>query len=237
MRLLSRWTSRFSILLLLPSGLVAQESFKVEELEAGAAVVGCPGGRGGPQLAGLPDHGRPGQAVCRDLAAEVDSGLVQTVRARRGSSSSPFSSQSELLGVVQLRGGRPRLSRPGHRQGSVHDAVRSPAGQRRPSGSEPLSRLRLALAGSQGQDAGRCCPASSSRPAAPSPRAPAIPRASSCWPSPRPPRAAATMIHDAEKNTWRVVVPLSLAVKGESKPLESTRVDHRGRRLRSGLST
>jgi hypothetical protein len=27
------------------------------------------------------------------------------------------------------------------------------------------------------------------------------------------------LIHDTEKNTWRVVVPLNLAVKGESKPL------------------
>lgn len=27
------------------------------------------------------------------------------------------------------------------------------------------------------------------------------------------------MIHDAEKNTWRVVVPLSLSVKGESTPM------------------
>ncbi|QEH38187.1 hypothetical protein OJF2_67850 [Aquisphaera giovannonii] len=29
---------------------------------------------------------------------------------------------------------------------------------------------------------------------------------------------APSMIHDGEKNTWRVVVPLSLAVKGEAKP-------------------
>jgi len=28
-----------------------------------------------------------------------------------------------------------------------------------------------------------------------------------------------SLIHDEEKNTWRVVVPLSLTVKGESKPL------------------
>jgi hypothetical protein len=28
-----------------------------------------------------------------------------------------------------------------------------------------------------------------------------------------------SMIHDEEKNTWRVVVPLQLAVRGESKPL------------------
>jgi hypothetical protein len=28
-----------------------------------------------------------------------------------------------------------------------------------------------------------------------------------------------SMIHDEEKNTWRVVVPLQLTVKGESKPL------------------
>jgi hypothetical protein len=28
-----------------------------------------------------------------------------------------------------------------------------------------------------------------------------------------------SMIHDSEKNTWRVVVPLSLTVKGESKPM------------------
>ena len=27
------------------------------------------------------------------------------------------------------------------------------------------------------------------------------------------------MIHDAEKNTWRVVVPLDLTVQGESKPM------------------
>jgi hypothetical protein len=32
-------------------------------------------------------------------------------------------------------------------------------------------------------------------------------------------QAAPTMIHDAEKNTWRVVLPLGLEVKGESKPL------------------
>jgi hypothetical protein len=28
------------------------------------------------------------------------------------------------------------------------------------------------------------------------------------------------MIHDDEKNTWRLVVPLMLSVKGESQPLE-----------------
>jgi len=36
-----------------------------------------------------------------------------------------------------------------------------------------------------------------------------------------PPSAAAkspSMIHDEEKNTWRVVVPLSLAIKGETTP-------------------
>lgn len=27
------------------------------------------------------------------------------------------------------------------------------------------------------------------------------------------------MIHDTEKNTWRMVVPLDLAVQGESKPI------------------
>jgi hypothetical protein len=32
-------------------------------------------------------------------------------------------------------------------------------------------------------------------------------------------QTAPTMIHDAEKNTWRVVLPLGLEVKGESKPL------------------
>jgi hypothetical protein len=32
-----------------------------------------------------------------------------------------------------------------------------------------------------------------------------------------PARAMPSMIHDAEKNTWRVVVPLNLAVRGEPK--------------------
>ena len=32
-------------------------------------------------------------------------------------------------------------------------------------------------------------------------------------------QAAPSMVHDAEKNTWRVVVPLSLSVKGESTPM------------------
>jgi len=27
------------------------------------------------------------------------------------------------------------------------------------------------------------------------------------------------MIHDAEKNSWRVVVPLNLTVQGESRPM------------------
>ncbi len=31
-------------------------------------------------------------------------------------------------------------------------------------------------------------------------------------------QASPSMIHDAEKNTWRVVVPLNLEVKGEAKP-------------------
>ena len=219
MRLLSRWTSRFSIMLLLPSGLVAQESFKVEEVKQA------------PPSSVAPAVG----AVLSSQAYRIKNGegktfaeiwLRQSIPAStkpsgaKGVIQFPFLESSELLGVVQLveegRDYRDQAIAKGTY--TVRYGLQPVNGDH--LGVSPFRDYILLLPAAKDKtleilprkqlETGSAEAAGSSHPAVlfllavPSSTAPVKP----------------AMIHNEEKNTWRLVVPLSLAVKGESKPLE-----------------
>ena len=189
----------------------------MEELKQAPPSSIRAGDRRGVERPGLPvidDQGKPFAEIWLRKAVPASAKPA----GAKGVIQFPFLAESELLGVMQLLGEGARLSRPDHRQGRLHDAVRAPAGQRRSPGGQPVPRLLAPPARRQGQDGRELAAQAARDPECRVRRLEPSRTSSSCSPSPpRPGRPS--MIHDAEKNTWRVAVPLSLAVKGESKPM------------------
>jgi hypothetical protein len=215
MRSFSRWSA---LLLLLPGSLAAQEAYKVEELKQ------APPSSIAPEIA--PALVAQGYRVVDGQGKPfVDLWLRQSIPATskpsgaKGVIQFPFLAESELLGVIQLHGeahdyrdqaiakGLYTL-RYGHQPVNGDHLGVSPFGDyvlllpgAKDTSLTALPRKQLET--KSAETAGSSHPAVLFMLAVP-------PTVAGSPPS---------MIHDAEKNTWRVVVPLSLTVQGESKPM------------------
>ena len=210
----------WSFSLLLVPGVLGPRSVQGRGAQAGPAVGGLAGDRRG--------RSQPRAIASSTTRASRSprSGFARRSRRRRKPAGPkgvdpvpvPGGGRAARRDPVRRRGAR--LSRPGDPQGGVHHPVRAPAGQRRPSRRQPVPRLlaaparrprtsrwrtlpRKQLETQSAEAAGTSHPAVLFMLAAPAVRRPGAP----------------SMVHDEEKNTWRLVVPLSLSVKGESMPM------------------
>jgi hypothetical protein len=208
-----------SILLaaLAPGNLWAQSAYKVEALKSG------PPGSISPEVAGVlhpagyrvvDDQGKPfaeiwlRKSIPATAKPSGPKGVIQF----------PFLQESELLGAIHLLGEAHDYRDQAIAKGvyTVRYGLQPVNGDHLgvspfrdyvlllPSGKDKSVAMlpRKQLETQSAETAGSSHPAVFFMLAAPS-SAPAAP----------------TMIHDEEKNTWRVVVPLELAVKGDSTPV------------------
>lgn len=212
---LSRW---LALLLLVPGSLAAQEAYKVEELK------NAPPSSIAPEIA--PALVAQGYRIMDGQGkAFADLWLRKLIPAKsqpsgaKGVIQFPFLAESEFLGVMRLHGeahdyrdqaiskGLYTL-RYGHQPVNGDHLGVSPFGDYvllLPTAKDKsLAALpRKQLETQSAETAGSSHPAVFFMLAVPATGAGSGP----------------SMIHDAEKNTWRVVVPLNLTVQGESKPI------------------
>lgn len=211
MRLLRSWSL---LLVLVPGGLAAQE-YKVEALEQAppssispeiTAVLNAQGYRV------VDGQGKPfaeiwlRKAVPASVKPAGPSGVIQF----------PFLQEGDLLGVIQLES-------EGH---DYRDQAIPKGTYTFRYGLQPVNGDHLGV--SPFRDYSLLLPGSKDKALATLPckqlEAQSAESAGSSHPAilfmlavpPSGSQATPSMIHDAEKNTWRVVVPLSLTVKGES---------------------
>ena len=215
MRSFSSWSA---LLLLLPGSLAAQEAYKVEELKQ------APPSSISPEIAPaliaqgyriVDGQGRP----FADLWLRKSIPATSKPSGAKGVIQFPFLAESELLGAIQLHGeahdyrdqaiaqGLYTL-RYGHQPVNGDHLGVSPFGDYLlllPSAKDTsLAALpRKHLETKSAESAGSSHPAVLFMLAVPATVAGASP----------------SMIHDAEKNVWRVVVPLNLKVLGESRSM------------------
>ena len=200
----------------MPSVVAAQE-YKVESLKQAPPSSICPGDRRGPEPPGLSSRRRPGQAVRRALASE-DGPATAKPAGPKGAIQFPFLQESELLGVIQLAG-------EGH---DYRDQTIAKGIYTMRYGLQPVNGDHLGV--SPFRDYSLLLPAAKDKRWRSCPQAARDPerRVRRVEPSGRPfhaggpgagDQAEPSMVHDEEKNTWGVVVPLSLSVKGESTPM------------------
>jgi len=199
--------------------VVAEDSFKVEELKQ------APPSSFAPALAGvlnsqgyriIDDQGKPFAEIW--LRKSVPASAKPA--GAKGVIQFPFLAESELLGVMQLLG-------------EAHDyrdqAIAKGAYTMR-YGLQPVNGDHLGV--SPYRDYALLLPGIKDKSVAMLPRKQLETQSAesagsshpACFfmlavPSSSSAQVAPTMIHDAEKSTWRVVLPLGLEVKGESKPL------------------
>jgi hypothetical protein len=213
MRLLCHWSF---LLVLVPSIVIAEESYKVEELKQ------APPSSISPEIAGvlnpqgyriIDGQGKP----LAELWLRKSIPAAARPAGPKGVIQFPFLAESELLGVVHLAG-----EAHDYRDQSIAKGTYTMRYGLQPVngdhlGVSPYRDYSLLLPGAKDKSlailprkqletrsaeaAGSSHPACFFMLAVPSSPTPTIP----------------AMIHDAEKNTWRVVVPLSLEIKGESK--------------------
>jgi hypothetical protein len=205
------------LLVLVPGGLVAQE-YKVQELKQGppstispeiSAVLNAQGYRV------VDGQGKPFAEIWlrKTVPASVKpagpSGVIQF----------PFLQESELLGVIQI-------ASEGH---DYRDQAIAKGVYTLRYGLQPVNGDHLGV--SPFRDYSLLLPGSKDKALAILPRKQlethSAEAAGSSHPAilfmlavpPSGSQGAPSMIHDGEKNTWRVVVPLSLSIKGESTPM------------------
>ena len=215
----SNWITRFSILLAFPSCAFAQGSYSVEELKqppppsVAPEVAKALNSQGYRLKDGRGENGR------RFLAAKVDPREIQALW-REGVIQFPFFAESELLGAAQLSAERTTIATRQSPRASTRCAM-------------DFSRLTAIISASVRFEITFC---SCRRPR--TPRSKILPRkhlrdqergvgriessggplSAECAATSAPVKPS--MIHDQAKNTWRLVVPLNLSVKGEPQPLE-----------------
>jgi hypothetical protein len=219
-KLMRQLRRRFLVLVLslVPGGLNAQEAYKVEELKQGPPASISPEISAALNPAGyriVDGQGQPFAEIWLRKAIPVSvkpagpKGVIQF----------PFLEESELFGLIRLAG-------------EVHDY----RDQAIPKGTytlryglQPVNGDHLGV--SPFRDYALLLPVSKDKSLANLPRKqletqsaesagsshPAVLFLLTVPQSPAP--ATPALIHDQEKNTWRVVLPLSLAVKGDTKPL------------------
>lgn len=202
---------------LCPAGLRAQDGYKVEPLKSGppaavAAEVGATLAPAGYRI--LDDQGKPFAEIWLRKAIPATSRPA----GAKGVIQFPFLQESELLGVMNL-------------VGEAHDyrdqAIAKGLYTMR-YGLQPVNGDHLGV--SPFRDYVLLLPGGKDRSVAMLPRkqleTQSAESAGSSHPAvfflltvPSSGPAAPAMIRDEEKNTWRVVVPLALEVKGESGPV------------------
>jgi hypothetical protein len=219
MRSASSWNSWSAIVLLLPGGLAAQEAYKVEELKQ------APPSSIAPELSASLNS-QAYRIKTADGKTFADFWLRKSIPAATKPSGAngviqfPFLEQSELLGVVQL-------AVEGH---DYRDQAIAKGAYTVRFGLQPVNGDHLGV--SPFRDYILLLPAAKDRTLAILPRKQMETGSAEAVGSSHPailfmlavPGASKpvkpSMVHDAEKNTWRLVVPLSLQVKGEPQPLE-----------------
>jgi hypothetical protein len=196
----------------------AQDSFKVEELKQAPPPSFAPPISGVLESRGyriIDDQGKPFAEIWLRKAVPASANPA----GAKGVIQFPFLAESELLGVMNL-------------VGEAHDyrdqAIAKGAYTMR-YGLQPVNGDHLGV--SPFRDYSLLLPGTKDKSLAVLPRKQLETQSAESAGSSHPacffmlavPSAsgstAPTMIHDSEKNTWRVVLPLSLEVKGEPKPL------------------
>ncbi len=213
MRSFSRWSA---LLLLLPGRLAAQEAYKVEELKQ------APPSSIAPEIAPaliaqgyriVDGQGKP----FADLWLRKSIPATSKPSGTKGVIQFPFLAESELLGVIQLQGEAhdyrdqaiPKglyTLRYGHQPVNGDHLGVSPFGDYvllLPGAKDTVLAVlpRKHMETKSAESAGSSHPAVLFMLAVPATAAKALP----------------SLIHDTEKNSWRVVVPLNLRVPGESR--------------------
>jgi hypothetical protein len=214
MRSFSSW---LAVLLLLPGGLAAQEAYKVEDLKNGPPKLG-PDITSALNAQGyriLDGQGKP----FADLWLRKSIPAKSKPSGTKGVIQFPFLSESELIGLMQLHGAAhdyrdQELSkglytlRYGHQPVNGDHLGVSPFGDYvllLPAAKDKSLAVlpRKQLETQSAETAGSSHPAVLFMLAVPAADAGSAP----------------SMINDAEKNSWRVVVPLNLTIQGEPRPL------------------
>jgi hypothetical protein len=204
--------------LLLPGTLSAQEAYKVEELKKTApAVISAAIGATLPAqgFRVLDGQGKP----YVDLWVRKSIPAASSPSGTKGVIQFPFLAESELLGVIELHA-------------EIHDyrdqAIAKGVYTLR-YGHQPVNGDHLGV--SPFGDYVLLLPVAKDKSVATLPRKQLETQSAETTGSTHPgvlfmlavPSSAAgsvpAMIQDSEKNTWRVLVPLNLAVEGASKPL------------------
>jgi hypothetical protein len=215
MRQLRSW---FFLLLLLPGLLIAQEAYRVEELKQ------APPGSVAPEIsatlnpAGYRIVDGQGQPLAEIWLRKAIPALAKPA-GPKGVIQFPFLEESELLGIIRLVGEAHDYRDQAISKGTYtlryglqpvngdHLGVspyRDYALLLPVSKDKSVAKLaRKQLETASAESAGSSHPAVLFMLAVPSSPAPATPG----------------LIHDQKKNTWRVIVPFSVSVKGESKLL------------------
>jgi hypothetical protein len=209
----------WSTVLFLPAGLVAQEPYKLEELKQGPPSAIAPEITKALNSQGYRITDGSGKAFV-DIWLRKSIPAASKPSGAKGVIQFPFFQQSELLGVVQLaveghdyrdqaiakgtytvRYGLQPVNGDHLGVSPFRDYILMlPAAKDKTLEILPKKQLETSSA----ESAGSSHPAILFMLAVPSGSSPIKP----------------AMIHDQEKNTWRLVVPLSLSVKGESQPVE-----------------
>jgi hypothetical protein len=214
MRSLRLWSF---LLALVPSNVLAEDAYKVQELKQAPPSTVAPEISWELRPEGyrvLDGEGKPLAEVWLRKsipAAAKPSGAKGVIQF-------PFLAESELLGVMQFLG-------EGH---DYRDQAIAKGVYTMRYGLQPVNGDHLGV--SPFRDYSLLLPAAKDRSVASLPRKQLETQSSESAGSSHPavffmldvpsaPAKIPSMIHDEEKNTWRVVVPLNLSVKGESKPL------------------
>jgi hypothetical protein len=219
MRLASRWNSWSTIVLLLAGDVSAQDSYKVEELKLAPPSSVAP--EVSTALVGQAYRVKNGEGkTFAHLWLRKSVPVASKPAGAKGVIQFPFFEESALLGVVQL-------------EAELHDyrdqAIAKGVYTVR-YGLQPVNGDHLGV--SPFRDYVLLLPAAKDKTLQILPRKqletssaetagsshPAVLFMLTVSPSSTPVKP--TMIHDDEKNTWRLVVPLTLSIKGESKPFE-----------------
>jgi len=212
-----RWFRPWSLLLaMVPCPVLAEDEYKIQELKQ------APPSSVAPEIAKeLSPEGY--RVVDGEGKPFAEIWLRKSVPATakpagaKGVIQFPFLAESELLGVMQLMG-------EGH---DYRDQAIAKGVYTMRYGLQPVNGDHLGV--SPFRDYSLLLPAAKDKTVASLPRKQLETQSSESAGSSHPavffmldaPTATKTpsMIHDEEKNTWRVAVPLNLAVKGESKPV------------------
>lgn len=217
MRTLSR-PALWSILLLFPGSLVAQDSYKVEELKQ------APPSSIGPEIVKALNTQayriKNGEGkTFADIWLRKSVPATSRPAGAKGVIQFPFLQQSELLGVVEL-------AVEGH---DYRDQAIAKGTYTVRYGLQPINGDHLGV--SPFRDYILLLPAAKDKTLEILPRKQLETSSAESAGSSHPavlfllavPSAASTvkpsMIHDEAKNTWRLVVPLSVSVKGEAQPV------------------